>query len=189
MAPNEGLKEDRRGGSAPIVLELEPNETFVYRSTAMLGTSDLRSVGSSLLHDGGTAFDGEFRADPAVLAREAQTVSRAEGSGERDKAWPLLASMTSGLGSDRLESVKVACANRQGREGPQPQTLELVIGRFKPGRRVGTRAWPTPPPKAPSQAPATPSGANNRLPVEMRPASWGLHRHSGPSRTERRPGG
>lgn len=78
----------------------------------MLAASDLRSAGSALLHDGGTAFGGEFRADPAVLAREAQTVSRAEGGGHSTKAWPKAASMTSAPGSDRLEIVEAARASR-----------------------------------------------------------------------------
>lgn len=114
MTANEGLKEDRRSGSAPIVLELEPSETFVYRSTAMLGASDMGWAGSSLLRDGVKAFGGEFRADPAVLARETQAVSRSEGGSERHHAWPPAASMTSAPGSDGLEIVIAARACREG---------------------------------------------------------------------------
>lgn len=48
MKPNEDRGEDRRGDAAPIVLELEPSESFVYRSTVMpwrLAASDERSDG------------------------------------------------------------------------------------------------------------------------------------------------
>lgn len=76
MTANEGPKGDRRGGLARIDLELEPGETFVYRFTAMRAASDLRSAKSSHLRDGGMAIGGEFCADPAVLARETQAVSR-----------------------------------------------------------------------------------------------------------------
>lgn len=152
MTANEGLKEDRRGGSAPIVLELEPSETFVYRSTAMRAASDLRSAGSALLRDGTRAFGGEFRADPAVLARETQAVSRSEGGSERHRGVAV-------GGVDDIGARVGQAGNRQSRQrlprGPQPQTLELVIGRFMPERRVGARAWSMTPPNAPDQAPAT----------------------------------
>lgn len=36
-----------------------------------------------MMRDGATCFGGEFRVDPAVLARETQTVSRSEGNGCR----------------------------------------------------------------------------------------------------------
>ena len=49
----------------------------------MLAASGLRFAVCSLLRDGTMAFGGEFRADPAALAREAQAVSQAEDRSER----------------------------------------------------------------------------------------------------------
>ena len=170
MTANEGRKEDRRGGPAPIVLELEPSETSVYRSTTMSAASDLRSAGSFPLRNRATPFGDEFRPDPAVLARETQAISRSEGGGQRRYC------VAEGGLDDPGGRVGQA-GNRQSPQHlpkrPQPQTLELVIGRFMPERRVGARAWTTTPPKAQGQAPATPSGGKHRLPVEMRPASSG----------------
>lgn len=115
MTANEGLKEDRRGGSAPIVLELEPSETFVYRSTTVLAASDLRSAGSSLPRDGATAFGDEFHADHVVLARETQIVSGSEGYGRRRCGVAVDGLDDIAAGSDRLEIVKAAKACCEGR--------------------------------------------------------------------------
>lgn len=155
MTANKGLKEDRHCGSVPIILELEPSETFVYRSTAMLEVFELRLPYEPAVHDGTVAFGGEFRADPAVLARETQTVSRSEGDGREAPYMSAGRLDDIGAGLSQAEN----CRNHLCPPwGPQPQSIELVIGRSKPGRRVGARAWPATLPKALDQAPVIPSG-------------------------------
>lgn len=80
----------------------------------------------------------------------------------------------------RLRVTEGVSGGREKLGGAQRQSIELVIGRSKPRRQAGARAWMTVAPKTPGQAPARAVGL---LPARRRGGTTHF-----PWRSGRRPG-
>lgn len=107
------------------------------------------------LGHGDRSDGGVFHADHAILARARLPVRQSDDMAAGRSIAALRGLQRGGGRGVRGESApKGMAAGVKALGGLKPQTLQLLIGRFMPERRVGARTWMTKPPKAQGQAPA-----------------------------------
>lgn len=147
----------RRYKKSKRTKSLSALSTFRHEPAEVAPSSDLRSVGFTPAGRYDVAVGGARLADPAVLARARQSSGRERRRSARPRRrmrWWRGRSTAARLWRTRQKITEGVDGGREGHEGRRRQSIELVIGRSEPGRRVGARAWTTAAPKAPGQTPA-----------------------------------